>query len=729
MTPTASPYQWIVPLFAALANAVLCVFVYSRDKKSHFHQTFSLFCLTVVLWNLDIFSLDYASTAAEAFFWSRLFRVGMLLMPPTFLHCAIIFAQTRSRWIRAILLFNYAVATALVIANAFDLLVSHVERVAWGYYPRPHALYSIHTASFGINAALAFAIITHAYGYSTAPRVRLQARFWLLGLAMGLPLGATNLLAVYGVPVYPLGSLGSVAFATMVSYAIVRHRLMDIDVAVTKGVAYTLGTILAIAPVFVFALWMQSRIFGRVNADFSTALLVSYFLVAALFPLLRSRTETRIGQSLFREKHEYRAALAGFTSTIVRILDREKLLRELADTLMRVLQLDRVAIFLQAPDQAYHLQHSAGIAPTSEEFAKGDVFVRLLARRAETVLREELEASAASSELATIRNLYRANAWEVSMPLGISDKLIGFVNLGRKRSLEVFSSGDLELLNTLAAEAAIALENARLYEELKKSQDIIRRADRLSALGTLAAGIAHEVRNPLVSIQTFFQLAPQRLDDHEFSTTFLNTTAGEVKRIANLITELLSFARLPTPAFGPLDLNAAVERVVTLLEPQAKNQKVTLTSGLAPALPLVHADGDQIKQVLVNLILNAIQATEPGGAVSISSRTMRNGNANLVQLEIRDTGAGIPPDHLEEIFNPFFTTKAKGTGLGLPIAHQIVTEHGGSIMVESREGEGTTVFVNLPAYVEKAASTLAGQSVAGVESVALGYPLRRKAAS
>jgi two-component system nitrogen regulation sensor histidine kinase GlnL len=707
----------------------LCLFVYQHDKKNRANQTFALMSLTLVLWNMDIFSLDYAATPAQALFWSRLFRVGMVLMPPTFLHCAVVFTDTKARWLRPALLVSYAIGIVLVAANSFDMLVSRVEWVRWGYYPRPQPLYSLHTASFAGNAILSLGLLTYAYRHGGSARVRLQARFLLLALAIATPLGATNLLAVYGTPIYPLGSLGSVAYAGVVAYGMVRYRLMDIDIVIAKGVAYALGTVSLIAPVFAVVVWMQSRVFGHIDPDFSTALLVSYLLVAALFPLLRQRTERRVGQSLFREKHEYRAALAGFTNTIVRILDREKLLRELADTLMRVLQLDRVAVFLQTPDQAYRLQHSAGTAPTTEEFAKGDVFVRLLAQRAETVLREELEAGAASSELATIRDLYRANAWEVSMPLAISGKLIGFVNLGRKRSLEVFSSGDLELLNTLAAEAAIALENARLYDELKKSQDIIRRADRLSALGTLAAGIAHEIRNPLVSIQTFFQLAPERLHDQEFSTTFLNTTAGEVNRIANLITELLSFARSPTAAFGPLDLNAAVERVVTLLGPQAKNQKVTLTRRLAPALPLVRADGDQIKQVLINLILNAIQATAPGGVVSISSRTVRNGNADLVQLEVGDTGAGIPPEQLDEIFNPFFTTKAKGTGLGLPIAHQIVTEHAGSITVESREGRGTSVFVNLPAYVEEAVSALAGRSVAAVQSVSLSYGLRRKAAS
>src|SRR6185503_8430772 len=139
---------------------------------------------------------------------------------------------------------------------------------------------------------------------------------------------------------------------------------------------------------------------------------------------------------------------------------------------------------------------------------------------------------------------------------------------------------------TLAAEASVALENARLYEELKRSQDIIRRADRSSALGTLAAGIAHEIRNPLVSIQTFFQLAPERLHDEEFFTSFLNMTANEVKRITNLINELLAFARSPSRALKPLNLNETVERVVTLLEPEARKHKLTIERQLSPHVPL-----------------------------------------------------------------------------------------------------------------------------------------------
>jgi signal transduction histidine kinase len=192
-------------------------------------------------------------------------------------------------------------------------------------------------------------------------------------------------------------------------------------------------------------------------------------------------------------------------------------------------------------------------------------------------------------------------------------------------------------------------------------------------------------------------------------------TVNEVKRISDLITELLSFARSSIPSLAAVNVNEVVERVATLLEPEARKHNLTLTRALSANVPLVNADGDQIKQVLINLVLNAIQATEPGGVVSISSRTVQDGSAHVVQLEVRDSGAGIPPEQLDEIFNPFFTTKAKGTGLGLAIAHQIVTEHGGVLAVESKVGKGTSFFIDLPASVPDAAAAPEPQDVGFLE--------------
>jgi two-component system NtrC family sensor kinase len=448
--------------------------------------------------------------------------------------------------------------------------------------------------------------------------------------------------------------------------------------------------------------------------------------VGALFPILRSGAESRIRRSLFSEKHKDRKVLVEFTRSIVRILDRERLATELTGVLNKTLRPDRVAIALfDDTKQLFRVRYTTGAPVLEPEFVAGHKFIECLTRRQQTVLRNELEDSSDPIERTAAAESCRRNGWEVCMPLMLGGKLMGFIGLGRKPNLDAYYAQDLELLETLAAEASVALENARLYEELKKSQDIIRRADRLSALGTLAAGIAHEVRNPLVSIQTFFQLAPQRLHDEEFFTTFLGMTANEVKRISDLITELLSFARSSTPSLGAVNLNELVDRVATLLEPEARKHKLTLARTLSPNVPLVNADGDQIKQVLINLVLNGIQATKPGGVVAVFTRSVDHQNGAFGQLEIRDTGVGIPQDQLEHIFDPFFTTKAKGTGLGLAIAHQLVAEHGGSITVDSREGRGTSFFVNLPAY-EVVSVQSEGR---GTEPPAFGHAPLRKIAS
>jgi len=183
-------------------------------------------------------------------------------------------------------------------------------------------------------------------------------------------------------------------------------------------------------------------------------------------------------------------------------------------------------------------------------------------------------------------------------------------------------------------------------------------------------------------------------------------TASEVTRISDLISELLSFVRSPTRALAPLNVNETIERVVTLLEPEARKHRLHLRHSSAPGLPAVLADADQMKQVLINLILNAIQATMPMGAVTVTSRSAQHGGSRSVQLEITDTGAGMPRDQVEHIFDPFFTTKEKGTGLGLAIVHQIIREHGGTVHVESVPGRGTTFLINLPATeVERGANS------------------------
>lgn len=234
-------------------------------------------------------------------------------------------------------------------------------------------------------------------------------------------------------------------------------------------------------------------------------------------------------------------------------------------------------------------------------------------------------------------------------------------------------------------------------KELKLSKDLIRRADRLSSLGMLTAGLAHEIRNPLVAIRTFTQLLPERYQEPEFRNKFQALALKEVDRICGLVNDLLSFARPTVPNVSAENVNEIVESIVRILETEAKEKEVQIYRRLATHLPKIFIDKEQIKQVSMNVILNALQSIEGRGVVEVSTRPFtKNGSEQYVQIEVRDSGVGIPEKDLEDIFNPFFTTKKDGSGLGLSISHQIVQEHGGYIVVESQVGKGTTFFINLP---------------------------------
>jgi len=313
----------------------------------------------------------------------------------------------------------------------------------------------------------------------------------------------------------------------------------------------------------------------------------------------------------------------------------------------------------------------------------------------EPVVREELqlEGRPLARHVATAMESFGV---EVALPLVTPERFEGVVFLGAKRSGWAFTQEDIEILTILANQLAISMENARLYADLKRSRELIQRSDRLSAIGTMAAGLAHEIRNPLVSIRTFTQLLPERMHDEEFRSKFFQLTLSEVDRICALINELLAFARPAPTQLSRMDLNACLEGICLLVESQARNRGVRLTTRLKLGLRSMTADEDQVKQVVMNVVLNAIQACPEGGEVTVASYENVVDGRPYLCIEITDTGRGIERDLLEHIFDPFFTTRRDGTGLGLSIAHQIVGRHGGFIEVKSEPGRGTTFFINMP---------------------------------
>jgi signal transduction histidine kinase len=219
----------------------------------------------------------------------------------------------------------------------------------------------------------------------------------------------------------------------------------------------------------------------------------------------------------------------------------------------------------------------------------------------------------------------------------------------------------------------------------------------LASLGTLTAGLAHEIRNPLVAIKTFTQLLPERLEDEEFRTHFLNIASSEVDRISSLITELLEFARPSDPKMEFEDINSILDGMILLVSTETKKKQINIVKNYITNLPPIKIDREQIKQVFLNFLLNSIEATPERGEMTVKTRSfLKPGGEPYIQIEFTDNGRGIPAEHLEDIFTPFFTTKDKGSGLGLSISHQIVQDHRGYIDVESELNKGTSFFINLP---------------------------------
>ena len=288
------------------------------------------------------------------------------------------------------------------------------------------------------------------------------------------------------------------------------------------------------------------------------------------------------------------------------------------------------------------------------------------------------------------------------IPLVGRRSVIGALAVDNRRGGRSFGVSDRTLLDGFASQAVITLENARLVRALRESRAQVLRADRLGHLGTLAAGLAHEINNPLVAIHTFLTLAPakRREEDAEFWGNYHALACREVERIRGLVNTMARLARgaASEARLEACDLGELAREATLLLARQADAADVSLVVESDAATPKVVAVRDQIHQLLLNLILNAIQATPAGGRVWVQIGPDRSAGGGA-RLEVTDTGRGIPPDDLERIFDPFFTTKGpdQGSGLGLMICHRIVSDHGGTIEVESRAGEGASFRVHLRA--------------------------------
>jgi PAS domain S-box-containing protein len=318
--------------------------------------------------------------------------------------------------------------------------------------------------------------------------------------------------------------------------------------------------------------------------------------------------------------------------------------------------------------------------------------------------RQSLRVNDAQSDPRYARRFEQLSGLQVhsvmAAPLVVKERVIGAVEVVNK--LGGLSESDEKLLNALAASIAVAVDNARLYQEIARSARELERShaqlvqsEKLAATGRLTLSLAHEINNPLQAVANCLHLSLEPNLSEERRNEFLSMARDEIERLSVLVQRMLEFYRPMPGDQSSSDVNHAVQRVLALGEPKLYRNNVAVVTELAPGLPLARIAADQVTQVFLNLVVNAAEAMADGGRLMVASRIDETGD--WIDVTFADTGPGIPIDVLPHIFEPFFTTKESGSGLGLAVSYGIIERHGGLLTVNSRVGEGATFSVRLPA--------------------------------
>jgi two-component system NtrC family sensor kinase len=295
---------------------------------------------------------------------------------------------------------------------------------------------------------------------------------------------------------------------------------------------------------------------------------------------------------------------------------------------------------------------------------------------------------------------YPKEAWEegirmmLDLPLTIGENVVGILRIffSEKRQ---FSEEELNFLISIAEQSSLAISKARLIEAQQTQYDqLATQTEKLSALGRVAAGIAHEINNPLAGILLYSTNMVKKVPEEGPFKEGLQVIIDETIRCRSIIQELLEFSREREPEQALGSMNRIIDKALSILENQFRLHHIRVEKRLSEAMPDVYMDANQMQQVIINLLVNAMESIQEQGKISIQSRLDPGKRWEIVEIE--DTGPGIPTEHIGKIFEPFFSTKSKGTGLGLAVSYGIVRSHNGEIEVSSEAGKGTSFTIKIP---------------------------------
>jgi len=677
----------------------------------------------------------------------------------------------------------------------------------------------IELSYLGLCFLLAGAIFYRSYRSAPSGILRQQLK-WLTGgtVAGSLPFVLLYILPFVfdaaGRPWMKFSALSLVLIPLCFGYAIIRYRLMDVDIIFKRGLAYTAATA-GVAAVYFLLVALFAEIF-HTSANGPVGGMIAIVVAAFLFQPFREWIQGRLDRFFYRDRLDYRRTLIEFGKTLTNEVRVDPMLGSVMDRVSQTLLVDRLAIFVEDaefPGQM-RLARSMGVRlgerldlsfldPARPEFARGALFF------------ESARATRDASD--SVRRTLEVLDLNYFVPCRIREHTVAVLGLGKTVDGDFLSSDDVELVQTIAGYVAVALDNAQLYSSLEQkaleiarlkdfSENIVeslnvgvlavdlggiveswntrmeqlfgvsrqeavgrqlgsllpaelageiqRRGDeeqitgiykqrlhhqgkaltlnvsitplvsksgerigrlllfddvtqrermeeqmtqteKLTSLGLLAAGVAHEVNTPLAVISNYIQMLAKQMPDGDPRQSIIEKIVKQTFRASEIVNNLLNFSRTGAAELADIDVNRVVEDTLVLVAHPLKTSQIQVVRHLGEKLPPVRGSANKLQQVFLNLFLNARDAMAGGGMLEVRTAA-HNGS---VEIEVVDTGAGIPREHIHRIFDPFFTTKGsgRGTGLGLSVSYGIIKEHAGKIDVRSAPGKGTSFHVEFPA--------------------------------
>jgi len=712
----------IPPLLTFFFFLGLALLTLARGRPSTVHRVFALICGIGCLLNLDMVVAFNTASPATALWVSRLDHVLVVWLIPLYIHFFHLYLQRPVR--PALLRGAYACAFGLMLLTPTDLYFAGVQRYHFGYFTRAGALYPLFALGAVVATTYALVLVHRAIVVETAALRRNSLRYVRAGFGLMGLLNVASLLPNFGVEIYPAGCLSFIPL-TVFWVGLFRHDLLDMGVVIQKGLLYSILTGLVLGSYALVVTGAGYLLTDPVGSGAFGFHFVFFALVVVVFGPLRDKTQKLIDGVFARDKINYQKTLTEVSRLIVTIRDAQRIIAALIDVILNALKVGHCTVFLKDQRDAGFRAVGSHADRTIEA---GAPFVKTLAPVCRPVSKKPLLDRRDDPRSALLIGAMEELAATVVLPLCFKEQLLGLIAIGDKRSGSLFSTEDLDLLETLANNAALALENANSYaalaelnqnletevhrrtgqlrqalDEKERTQEQLVRSESLAAIGQLVAGTAHELNNPLASTLSLIQSAVEDLShagrpEDEEMVDDLRFAEKEIQRARTIVSSLLGLSRQTQSYTEAVAINAVVADAVRILANRCKHLGVNVEVNYAADLPLVCGNFANLGQVALNVIGNAIDAVTPTrGTVYLSTAADPAGGG--VVFTCRDTGPGIDAGIRKDVFNPFFTTKkpGAGTGLGLYICHEIVTRHNGTISCTTAEGGGALFEVRLPA--------------------------------